>query len=191
MAGWQIVLAVIVSWFLGDCSGVPMVRALNGSFTGGLEGWEVYPPDHISVVGVDRTLNLAMSSSEKVSVKKTAPLDPETELVKISFKVRYQRGPVPWTPGKRHPMYQLILQDPGTQDDSGYSSGGYLVNPWGNWETHEVVQIYQKPSQRVVRLRPLPTALVVKIIVDKGDGTFQFDDFRVQEFVTRPVIEHR
>jgi hypothetical protein len=67
MAAWQILLAVIVSWFLGGCGSVTTVKALNGSFTAGLQGWEVYPLDRVSVVRVDKTLNLAMSSSEKVA----------------------------------------------------------------------------------------------------------------------------
>ena len=58
------------------------------------------------------------------------------------------------------------------------------MNPWGTWETHELVQIYKKP----------PEILVIKIIIDSGegsDGSLQFDEFRVQELVTRTTIEHR
>jgi hypothetical protein len=143
-------------------------------------------------VGEDRILNVAMSSSESVTLMKTTPLDPETELVKISLRVRYQRGSVPWTK-TLHPSYKLILQDPGTQGDGGYNVGRYLVKPWGDWETHEIVQLYQSQDtgDRIVRLRPHPKALVMKIIVNEGEGSFQFDDFRVQELVTRVTIEHR
>jgi hypothetical protein len=118
-------------------------------------------------------------------------LDPETELVKISFNVRYERGSVPWMK-KQHPSHQLILQDPaGTQGDGGYSGGRYLVKLWGDWETHEIVQVYQGQNTGVVRLRPHPKSLVMKIIVNEEEGSFQFDDFRFQELVTVVTIEHR
>lgn len=194
IAGWQVLLVAFATGlgFLGGCSAVPSLKAFNGSFTLDLEGWEVHPQDRVSVIGEERILNVAMSSSGTVSLLKTAPLDPETEVVKISFKVRYQRGSVPWTK-KQNPSYRLILQEPGTGGDGGYNAGRYLVNPWGSWETHEIVQLYRKhdTDPRVVRLRLLPKALVIKIIVDEGDGSFQFDEFRVQELVTRVMIEHR
>lgn len=189
---WQVLLVAVTvgPCFFGGCG--PNLRAFNGNFTLGLEGWEVRPQERASIVGEDRVLNLAMSSSEKVSLLKVAPLDPETELVKISFKVRYQRGSAPWTK-QQNPGYQLVLQEPGTPGDGGYNSGRYLVNRWGNWETHEIVQMYKKHDHddRIVRLRSHPKALVIKIIVDEGDGSFQFDEFRVQELITRTTIEHR
>ena len=190
----QVLLAAFAAgpWLLGGCGGVPSLRAFNGSFVLGLEGWEVRPEDRASVVGEDRILNVAMSSSERVSLLKTAPLDPETEGVRISFKVRYQRASVPWT-RTQGPSYQLTLQDPGTRGDGGYNTGQYLVNPRGDWETHEIVQLYGKPDPRrgAARLRPLPKTLVIRISVDEGDGSLQFDEFRVQEFVTKVTIEHR
>jgi hypothetical protein len=190
---WRFVLGalVVTAWFLGGCSSVPTVQSFNGSFTLGLEGWEVYPQDRGSVVGEDKVLNVALSSSERVSLLKTVPLDPETEGVRISFKVRYQRGSIPRT-NQQNSLYRLILQEPGTRGDEGYNAGTYLVNLAGGWETHTIVQLYQKhePGDRNLRLRPLPKALVIKIILDEGDGSFQFDDFRVQEFVTSATIVH-
>jgi len=120
-SAWQLlfVAVTVASCSLGGCG--PNIRQFNGSFTLGLEGWEVSPPGRAAVVGEDRVLNLAMMSAEKVRLLKMAPLDPETELVKISFKVRYQRGSVPWTK-QQHPGFDLVLQQPRISGDEGYTS---------------------------------------------------------------------
>lgn len=188
---WEILIVAIAvgPCFLGGCG--PSLRPFNGSFTLGLEGWEVLPQDRASVVGEDRILNVAMSSSEKVRLLTVLPLDPETELVKISFKVRYQ-GSVPWTKQQR-PSFRIVLQQPGTQGDGGYNVHGFVVNPWGQWETQEMVHLYRRPDprDRGVRRWPLPIAVVIRIVLDEADGSFQFDEFRVEELITRVTIEHR
>jgi hypothetical protein len=194
---WQALLVTltVAPWLLGGCGGVPSVRAFNGSFTLGLEGWEIHPADRASVVGEDRILNVAMSSSGKASVLKVVPLDPETEFVKISFKVRHRQDAIAWTKREK-PSFQLNLEDPpgtGGVARSAWSRG--QVNPQGDWQSHEMVKAYRPltylPGHAVTVPRTTPSALVVKIIVDEGTGSLQFDDFRVQQIVTRVMIEHR
>jgi hypothetical protein len=168
----------------------PDLRQLDRDFELMPEAWKIHPRGSISIVEKGKVLNVEMSAREKVNLWKSIRLAQDTEIVKISFRVRFQTTSRGWTKSEP-PSYRLNLQEPATYGT--YNSGEYLVSLSGGWETHEVVQMYKtrRPGPESLRLRALPEELVINIQVDEGSGTFQFDDFRVQELVTKLNVDHR
>jgi hypothetical protein len=186
----HIILLVVLahSIFYSGCSVPHIVRQANGDFVSGLEGWEVAPVESVAVVGEEKILDVELSSEKQVSILKKWPLSPKTEIVRVSFRVRYDPGRE-WD-GHLNPVFMLNLQEP--VGYGNYRTGGLAVNPHGNWETEEVVHIYTggHANPRFTQHRPLPTELVLEIVLRPGYGKFQFDDFRVEELVTATIIQH-
>lgn len=89
----HIILLVVLahSVFYSGCSVPHIVRQANGDFASGLEGWEVKPVESVSVVGEEKILDVELSSEKQVSILKKWPLSPKTEIVRVSFRVRYDR----------------------------------------------------------------------------------------------------
>jgi len=167
----------------------PDLRQVNRGFELLPEDWKVHPRGSVSIIDKGKVLNVEMAPREKVNLWKSIRLAPDTEIVKISFRVKFQPGSQGWTK-REPPSYRLNLQEPVTYGT--YNSGEYSVSLSG-WQIHEAVQMYKtrSPGNEFLRLRDLPEELVINIQVDEGSGTFQFGDFRVQELVTRLKVDHR
>ena len=152
-----------------------------------LQAWKIHPHENVSFLGDENILSLKMSPWEKINLWRVWPLAPNTEIVKISYQIKFQG---PWDP-KRPQSYWLNLQEPATYGN--YTSGEHYLQPTGSWQTQEVVQMYKNkdPDHEHLPLRELPKELLINIQVSEGEGILQLKDFRVQELVTKVTVEHR
>jgi hypothetical protein len=160
-----IVLAIFV--LSPGCSVSQIVRQTNGDFGSGLEGWEVEPVESVLIVGEERFWLLNISSEKQIRILKKWPLSPQTEIVRISFKVRCDIGDRE-SDGHGNPVFMFNLQEP--VGYGNYRTGGLAVNPHGSWETHEVLHIFtgRHANPRFVQQRPLSTELVFEIVPQAG-----------------------
>lgn len=178
-----LVLAVAANLFIdGGRDSLPQAAESEG-----LKAWKVHPRENVSLLDEENILSLKMSPWERINIWRVWPLASDTEMVKISYQLKFQG---PWDP-KQPQSYWLNLQEPVTYGN--YSSGEHFLQPTGSWQTQEFVQMYKNkdPGHEHLPLRELPTELLINIQVGEGEGVLQLKDFRVQELVTKVTVEHR
>ncbi|HEY1269306.1 MAG TPA: hypothetical protein VGH16_18755 [Candidatus Binatia bacterium] len=174
-------LGTIVFLSLSNCSLSPALEEKP------LPEWRGHPAENISLVDTEKILNIKLSRWEPVGVRSIMPLQPDTEIVRISFKTKFEGR----LNADGQALISLNLQQPIYYGN--YVAGARYVNSNAGWESHELVQVFRtdKPEHKSLPYPTLPEDLVVEIKIGEGTGVLQVKDFTVQELQTYPNPEAR
>jgi hypothetical protein len=152
-----------------------------------LQAWQFHPQGNVSTVAEEDVLSIKMSPSEETELSRLWPLASNTEMVKISYQLKFQGR---WDPNGQQ-FYIFSLQDPLTH--GSYISSKHDLQTTASWQTEHFFRMYKNTSatNEGSRLRDLPKELSINLHVSKAAGTLQLKNFRVEQFLTKVTVEHR